>query len=143
MPSSIKIGEVARRAGVSRAAIRFYERRGLLAAPERLANDYRVYPESAIDALKLIRAAQELGFSLEEIRQAIPLLGGGKHSVRIREMVKAKLGALEGRIARLRSSHRRLLDVFERCERAPSGRAVSTGTRARSAASAPRRTPSR
>jgi len=121
IPSSIRIGEVARRAGVSREAIRFYERRGLLATPQRLANDYRVYPEGVIDALKFIRAAQELGFSLEEIRRAMPLLaGGGTHSVRIRGLIKAKLGALEDRIARLRSLHRRLLDLFEGCARAPS-----------------------
>jgi len=106
---------------VSREAIRFYERRGLLATPQRLPNDYRVYPEGVIDALKFIRAAQELGFSLEEIRQAMPLLvGGGRHSVRVRGLIKAKLGALEDRIARLRSLHRRLLDLFERC--APSDR---------------------
>ncbi len=120
-PSTIRIGDVARRAGVSREAIRFYERRGLLATPQRLPNDYRVYPEGVIDALKFIRAAQELGFSLEEIRQAMPLLvGGGRHSVRVRGLIKAKLGALEDRIARLRSLHRRLLDLFERC--APSDR---------------------
>ncbi len=120
MPSSIRIGEVARRAGVSREAIRFYERRGLLATPQRLPNDYRVYPEGVIDALKFIRAAQELGFSLEEIRRAMPLLaGGGTQSVRIRGLVKAKLGALEDRIARLRLMHRRLLDLFERCAHPP------------------------
>jgi DNA-binding transcriptional MerR regulator len=119
----MRIGEAARRTGVSREAIRFYERRGLLAAPERLANSYRVYPEGVIDALKFIRAAQELGFSLEEIRRAMPLLaGGGTHSADIRGLVKAKLGALEDRIARLRSMHRRLLDVFERCARSPSDR---------------------
>jgi MerR family transcriptional regulator, redox-sensitive transcriptional activator SoxR len=64
--ASLSIGEVAGRAGVNVSAIRFYERRGLLPAPERVSGQRR-YTDEAVRRLEIILAAKHAGFSLEEI----------------------------------------------------------------------------
>lgn len=65
----MRIGELAKRAGVSRDTIRYYERRGLLPTPSRTEapNGYAHYPEKALRRLGLIRYAKQLGFSLAEV----------------------------------------------------------------------------
>jgi MerR family transcriptional regulator, copper efflux regulator len=69
----LSIGDVAEAAGVGVQAIRFYEREGLIAQPTRTKAGYRQYEASAIDQLRFIRRAQELGFTLKEIRELIAL----------------------------------------------------------------------
>jgi redox-sensitive transcriptional activator SoxR len=64
--TTLRIGEVAERAGISVSAIRFYERKGLLHAPERLGGQRR-YSEATVQRLGVVGAAKQAGFSLEEI----------------------------------------------------------------------------
>ena len=70
---SLSIGALASAAGIGVQAIRFYEREGLLAPVERTAAGYRKYESGAIDQLRFIRRAQDLGFTLKEIRELIAL----------------------------------------------------------------------
>jgi MerR family redox-sensitive transcriptional activator SoxR len=63
----MKIGELARRAGVNPSAIRYYEKVGLLAPPQR-AGGQRRYPSETLDRVLLIRFAGEMGFTLGEIK---------------------------------------------------------------------------
>ena len=63
----MQIGEVAARAAVSVQTLRYYERRGLLPAPERRTSGYRVYGGQALKRVRFIRRAQDLGFTLDEI----------------------------------------------------------------------------
>jgi MerR family redox-sensitive transcriptional activator SoxR len=63
----MKIGQLATRAGVNASAIRYYEKMGLLAAPNRVGGQRR-YPTDALDRILLIRFAGEMGFSLGEIK---------------------------------------------------------------------------
>lgn len=63
----MKVGEVEARTGLSRHALRFYERRGVIASPERADNNYRDYDEAVIAELEFIQKAQLLGFGLKEI----------------------------------------------------------------------------
>jgi MerR family transcriptional regulator, redox-sensitive transcriptional activator SoxR len=63
----MKIGELARRAGLNPSAIRYYERIGLLVAPHRSGGQRR-YPDDAVDRVLLIRFASDLGFTLREIK---------------------------------------------------------------------------
>ncbi|MES2152973.1 MAG: MerR family transcriptional regulator [Pseudomonadota bacterium] len=65
----MKIGELATLAGVAPSAIRYYEASGLLPAARRGANGYRSYPEAALERLRQVRMAQQLGFSLDAIRK--------------------------------------------------------------------------
>ena len=68
----MKIGELARRSGLSTSRIRFYEAKGLLTAVSRKSNGYREYPADALLVLGVIVGAQRTGFSLDEIRQILP-----------------------------------------------------------------------
>ena len=67
------IGELAAAAHVNVQTVRYYERRGILSAPDRTASGYRTYEAEALDRLRFIRRAQELGFSLEEISELLEL----------------------------------------------------------------------
>lgn len=68
----MKIGELAKRTGLPTSTIRFYESKGLLHAVTRQANGYRTYPPEAVAVLSIITNAQQTGFSLDEIKQALP-----------------------------------------------------------------------
>ena len=63
----LKIGKVARLAGVGVETIRFYEREGLIEEPPRVESGYRQYSEDTVHRLRFIRRAKELGFTLKEI----------------------------------------------------------------------------
>ncbi|BFM15585.1 hypothetical protein R50073_17680 [Maricurvus nonylphenolicus] len=69
----MKIGELAEQSGLSASAIRFYEKKGLLPHAERLSSGYRSYDASSLMQLQIIKFAQNLGFSLDEM---VALLGG-------------------------------------------------------------------
>jgi DNA-binding transcriptional MerR regulator len=68
----MRIGELARRSGLSTSRIRFYEAKRLLNAVSRKANGYRQYPLDTLIVLGIIVAAQRTGFSLDEIKQILP-----------------------------------------------------------------------
>jgi len=70
---SLKIGEVARQAGVNLDTIRYYERQGLLPAPPRAASNYRAFPPDTVRRVRFIKHAQELGFTLSEIKDLLSL----------------------------------------------------------------------
>lgn len=71
--SVFRIGEVAKQAGVSVEAIRFYESRALIPEPPRTASGYRQYPEETIQRVRFIQRAKELGFSLKDIHALLTL----------------------------------------------------------------------
>src|SRR2546427_283626 len=70
---ALTIGQVATAADVNIQTIRYYERRGLFAAPKRTAAGYRQYADDAVARLRFIKHAQELGFSLREIQELLGL----------------------------------------------------------------------
>ncbi|MFE9045894.1 MerR family transcriptional regulator [Streptomyces sp. NPDC012421] len=69
-------GQVAEAAGVNVQTLRYYERRGPLTQPERTNGGHRLYGEEAVTALRVIKAAQRLGFTLDEVAE---LLEAGRH----------------------------------------------------------------
>ena len=97
----MQIGEIASATGISRDTLRFYEKRGLLSA-RRSANGYRDYPPEAVDWLRYIRTAQQLGFSLKEIEADLPLLAAPEASAELlRSALQAKMAEIDQRIAGL------------------------------------------
>ncbi len=70
---TLTIGQVATAADVNIQTIRYYERRGLFAAPKRTPAGYRQYAEEAVARLRFIKHAQDLGFSLREIQELLGL----------------------------------------------------------------------
>ena len=113
---AMKIGELARHAGLAASAIRFYESKGLLKVGSRQSNGYREYPEEAVTVLRIISDAQHAGFSLEEIAQLLPdetsswkldeLLGALHKKI-------ADIEALEQRLARSKSELQSLVQLID------------------------------
>ena len=68
---NLRSGEVAAAAGVNRETLRYYERRGLLDQPDRSPGGHRLYDEQAVTTLRVIKAAQRLGFSLDEVADLV------------------------------------------------------------------------
>jgi DNA-binding transcriptional MerR regulator len=115
----MQIGEIASATGISRDTLRFYEKRGLLNA-RRSANGYRDYPPEAVDWLRYIRTAQQLGFSLTEIEADLPLLAAPEASAdQLRAALRAKMAEIDQRIAGLTALRgelaRRLGDPMADC----------------------------
>ena len=109
----LMIGEVADAAGMRTSRIRYYEARGLLPEPERVAGK-RSYGDDVLRRLAIIDAAQRVGFTLEEIGD---LLGSREEPAheRLRQLALAKLPELDNLIARA-TSVRRLLAICSRCD---------------------------
>ena len=112
----MKIGELARRSNLKPSAIRFYEKAGLLPAPDR-RNGRRVYSSEAAERLYLIGFAKETGFSLPEIKL---FLHGFPASTtagdRWRKLATAKIAQLESSIAKARAMEGMLRSIMKcRC----------------------------
>jgi DNA-binding transcriptional MerR regulator len=107
----LKIGELARRAGVTAKAIRFYERKGLLPAPRRAANQYRVYGEDAAETLRFIKQASGLGLTLAEIKDILVIRQGGRPPcAHVHQLLRDKAVQLDRKL-------RDLVDVRNRIRR--------------------------
>lgn len=76
--SGMRIGELARRAGVTPRAVRHYEQFGVLDAPARTGAGYRIYGRHALERLAFVAAARQAGFSLAEIRDVVALRARGE-----------------------------------------------------------------
>ena len=111
-------GELARKAGVNSETLRYYERRDLLPRPERTASGHRRYGPEAVALLRLIKRAQELGFTLAEIRE---LLRGLERPSAVCDdvcqVIEAKIGHIDHELARLRTQRVRLSRLRAACPR--------------------------
>jgi MerR family transcriptional regulator, mercuric resistance operon regulatory protein len=102
--TGLRSGQVAAAAGVNLQTLRYYERRGLLGEPERSLGGHRLYPEEAVTVLRVIKAAQRLGFTLEEVAE---LIDAGRHrhgrhtDTGLQSRAQTKLAEVEAKIADL------------------------------------------
>jgi MerR family mercuric resistance operon transcriptional regulator len=101
--TGLRSSQVAAAAGVNRQTLRYYERRGLLAEPERSLGGHRLYPDKAVTVLRVIKAAQRLGFTLDEVAG---LLEAGRHrhghpDAGLQARAQAKLAEVETKITDL------------------------------------------
>ena len=116
MTGGLRSGEVAAAAGVNLQTLRYYERRGLLAEPRRTPGGHRAYPEDAVTVVRVIKAAQRLGFTLDEVAG---LLDAGRHrhesgqDAGLRHRAAAKLAEIESRIADLQTIRQALLAALD------------------------------
>src|SRR5919201_4580634 len=101
--NGLLIGEVAARSGLSRKALRLYEARGILPAPQREASGYRRYPEEVLRLLAFVGRARRLGLTLSEIRHIVALRRPGAAPCgHIRALIQQKAADLEGMLAEMR-----------------------------------------
>ena len=113
---------MAERGGVNLQTIRYYEREGLLPKPPRLKSGYRMFPETAVQRVRFIKRAQELGFQLSEVRQLLSIqIDPAKECSDVQRLAKAKVEDIEARIRTLQSMRRVLSNLADACPgRGPS-----------------------
>ncbi|MBG0832557.1 MerR family transcriptional regulator [Planomonospora sp. ID67723] len=111
----LRTGEVAEAAGVNAQTLRYYHRRGLLEEPLRSNGGHRLYPPETVTALRVIKAAQRLGFTLDEVADLIEA-GGHRHGrpdSGLRARTAAKLAEVEQKIEDLRAIRQTLLQAVD------------------------------
>ncbi|MGI8744450.1 MAG: MerR family transcriptional regulator [Bryobacteraceae bacterium] len=120
--TGLKIGEVAKRGGVNLETIRYYERERLLVKPPRLSSGYRMFPAEAVHRIRFIKRAQELGFSLSEIRELLSIqIDANKECSDVRRLAKAKITDIDKKIETLEAMKRILHELTDMCPgRGPS-----------------------
>ena len=116
---SLTIGRLAKEAGMNLETVRYYERRGLLQRPPRSASGYRLFPLETARRLRFIRRAQELGFSLTEIRELLSLrVSANAKSADVRKRAETKIADIDAKIKSLdsmKTTLRRLTKVCAGC----------------------------
>ncbi|MGE3571221.1 MAG: Hg(II)-responsive transcriptional regulator [Burkholderiales bacterium] len=115
--SGMTIGRLARAAGVNVETIRYYQRLDLLEKPAKPQGGVRRYTEDAASRVRFIKRAQELGFSLAEVRRLLRL-GDPRSCGEARALAAEKLALVESRVADLRRLRRTLRDLIGRCDHA-------------------------
>jgi MerR family copper efflux transcriptional regulator len=114
-----RIGELSAQSGLSRDALRYYERLGLMPRARRTTGGFRLYPQGTLDRIRFIKQAQLHGLTLREIGE---LLGfqdrrGRERCRHVQLLLKRKLAALDGRLQQLQEFRQTLGGYLGQCER--------------------------
>jgi len=118
-PNSLSIGKLAAAGGVGVETIRFYQRKGLLDTPGR-ERGIRRYGSEDLRRLRFIRQAQSAGFTLAEIAELLHLDASEDRS-RARELARARVAALDDRIAELKRARDALERLAKECAKSSAG----------------------
>jgi DNA-binding transcriptional MerR regulator len=112
--NALKVGSVAKAAGVGVQTLHYYERLGLLEKPGRSAANYRLYSPEAIRRVQFIKKAQAVGLTLEETKQILDLKHRGRAPChRVVQLGQKHLQEMDARLARLRTFRRVLAKSIE------------------------------
>jgi MerR family copper efflux transcriptional regulator len=112
----MKIGQVAKQAGVGVETIRFYERKGLLAQPPRIHDAYREYTKEAVANIRFIKRAKDLGFTLSEIAELLALETTPHATCAdVKHRAVAKIAAIQQRLNDLHTMKRALGRLVASC----------------------------
>src|SRR5688500_3520651 len=112
----MKIGELAQKAEVNIDTVRYYERQGLLPAPQRLRSGYRQYEPQDVSRLRFVRRAKALGFTLIEIRDLLELSSHReKDMASMKAAAMLKLDDVEEKLAELTRIRNGLKTLVESC----------------------------
>lgn len=113
---SLTISQVAKRGGVNIQTIRYYERQGLLAPKSRTEAAYRIFSSESVRRIRFIKRAQELGFSLKEIKDLLSLrIDAHTTQADIRKRTQTKIADIERKILHLQAIRASLLRMAEDC----------------------------
>lgn len=113
---SLTISQVANRASINLQTIRYYERQGLLAPMSRTEAGYRIFSSESVRRIRFIKRAQELGFSLTEIKDLLSLrIDAHTTQADIRNRAEAKIADVEQKIRHLQAIHASLLRMAKDC----------------------------
>ena len=114
MSERMTIGQLAAAAGVNVETVRYYQRRELLAAPERPSGGIGRYPPDALTRLRFIKRSQSLGFSLDDV-QALLSLDDGQACTSARKLGERKLADVRHRIQTLQALESALQTLVAEC----------------------------
>ena len=110
----MKIGQLAREAGVTVDTVRFYERRGVLATPEREPSGYRRYGEDAAERIRITKSMQALGFTLDEVVDTLRTFDEGEATCASeRWRLERVLERIDAKLAELRRVRKDVVDALE------------------------------
>jgi len=128
MSNGFQIGEVAKATGLTVDTIRYYQKIGLVQAPARTSGGYRVFCAPDIEDLLFIGNAQELGFSLTEIRGLLLVRRNSAHACpEVRDLIRHKLTDVEKKVAALQHVHSELTGALRKCNRVLQTHAADDG----------------
>lgn len=114
--AGLTTGQLAEAAGVNLESIRFYEGEGLLPKPPRTRSGYRLFPEDAVRRIRSIKRAQELGFSLKEVKELLSIrLDPERTCDDVAHQVDSKLCDIDRKIASLKAMRRALVRLRASC----------------------------
>ena len=117
MPIGMQIGRVSEQTGLSVDAIRFYEKQRLIERPPRTEGGFRLFNTEDIRRIRFIRRAQQLGFSLPEIRELLLLRREqGKACSHVRDLLRAKVSTVRQKIRELGILEGQLTRSLLKCE---------------------------
>lgn len=119
-PTTLTIGELAQRTGVTPEAIRYYEREGVIPPASRVgAGSYRQYGAADAQRLRFVRRARDLGFSLDEVRELLTLAAGdpNKPCDDVNQIAHAHLAQVDAKLKQLRALRRELNRLIDACDR--------------------------
>lgn len=119
---NLTIGQIAKEAGVHKETIRYYQSLGLVSEPQRRPGSVRRYGFATVARLHFIKRAQQLGFTLEEVRKLL-LLEDGQNCAETRKLAEHKLSLIKERVADLNRMRRLLEGLIEECEKGKRPRA--------------------
>ncbi len=111
MSAELRIGQVAEQAEVNIQTLRYYERRGLLDPPARRPSGQRVYSDQTVALVRVIKAAQQLGFTLAEIDELIELSAHRRGTSELRARATTKIAEIDGKLAHLHAIRDALANV--------------------------------
>ena len=108
--------QLARKTGCNLETIRYYEKVGLLPAPQRSANGYRVYSPELVQRLQFILRARDLGYAMGEIRSLLSLTDTGTQTCsEVMVRTQSHLDDVRHRIADLQRIERTLAATLDKC----------------------------
>lgn len=110
-------GEVAEQSGVSRETVRYYEKRRLIPKPSRTAAGYRQYTDEHVERIRFVKRAQELGFTLAEIKELLSLRADPETgSPQVKHQAREKVAEVEEKIRDLRRIKEALTRLISSCD---------------------------
>ena len=118
--NAMTIGKLAGAGGVGVETVRFYQRRGLLAEPERNGG-VRRYDQADLSRLRFIRAAQAGGFTLAEIAELLAL-DATEERARARALANTRIKEIDEKIAALKAARKSLRRLADECAEGAEGR---------------------
>jgi MerR family transcriptional regulator, copper efflux regulator len=112
----ITTSELAKRGGVNLETVRYYERTGLLPKPPRSRSGYRQFSPESVRRVRFIKRAQELGFSLKEIKELLALrIAPSSTRADVRKRAGTKVADIDGKIEHLRDMKKALERLIDAC----------------------------